>query len=112
MIHFCDPRCDIVLVMPDGKVYDAILGHVRKLKKENNVSDALLTIYEAFIHPLLSVVSDSTNLSGWMSGAIKQSRESMTADQLLVFDEVWKQDVVASIKDLTKHKMCQTPRTS
>lgn len=101
-IHFCDPRCDIVSVMPDGKVYEAIEAHVRKLKTENNVADALLTIYEGFIHPLLSVVPDSTNVRGRLSGSIKQARQAMTADQLLFFDEMWKEDVVTSIRNLTE----------
>lgn len=100
-IHFCDPRCDIVCVMPDGKVYEAIDAHVRQLQADNNVSDALLTIYEAFIHPLLSVVPDSTNLRGRLSGSIKQARQVMTPDQLAFFDETWKQDVVTSIRNLT-----------
>lgn len=100
-IHFCDPRCDIVCVMPDGKVYEAIDAHVRQLRADNKVSDALLTIYEAFIHPLLSVVPDSTNLRGRLSGSIKQARQVMTPDQLAFFDEMWTQDVVTSIRNLT-----------
>ena len=101
-IHFCDPRCDIVSVMPDGKVYEAIEAHVRNLKADNKVADALLTIFEAFIHPLLSVVPDSTNLRGRLSGSIKQARQAMTPGQLSFFDEMWKQDVVTSIRNLTE----------
>ncbi|CAN0369108.1 unnamed protein product [Ectocarpus sp. 6 AP-2014] len=100
-IHFCDPRCDIVSVMPDGKVYEAIEEHVRRLSREDNIPEALLTIYEAFIHPLLSVVPDSKIMLGRFSGAIKEARQQMTAPQLSFFDEMWQADVVASIKNLT-----------
>lgn len=100
-IHFCDPRTDIVAVLPDGKVYEAIESYVKQLVKENKKSEALLTIYEAFIHPLLSVVPDSKSLNGRMSGNIKSARESMTDAQRSFFDQVWRLDVVTSIKDLT-----------
>lgn len=101
-IHFCDPRCDIVSIMPDGKVYEAIDAYVKQLVDEGNTSDALLTVYEAFIHPLLSVVPDSKNIGGRLSGSIKKARQGMSAEQLHFFDEMWKLDVVTSIKELTE----------
>lgn len=100
-IHFCDPRCDIVCIMPDGKVYEAIQMYVAKLAQDGNVSDALLTLYEAFIHPLLTVVPDTKRTGGRLSGVIKKIRGLMSDDQLEFFDETWKADVVTSIKDLT-----------
>lgn len=101
-INFCDPRTDIVSILPDGKVYEAIDSYVTKLVQENKLPDALLTIYEAFIHPLLSVVPDNKSLDGRMSGSIKTARESMTEGQRSFFDEIWKMDVVTSIKELTE----------
>lgn len=100
-IHFCDPRCDIVCIMPDGKVYEAIQMYVTKLAKDGDIPDALLTLYEAFIHPLLTVVPDTKKTGGRLSGVIKRIRGVMSHDQLAFFDETWKADVVTSIKDLT-----------
>lgn len=101
-IHFCDPRCDIVSVMPDGKVYDAIEAHVKQLTEAGMVSEALLTLYEAFIHPLLSVVPDGMNMHGRLSGSMKTARDNMTDPQLEFFDGMWRMDVVTSIKNLTE----------
>lgn len=101
-IHFCDPRCDIVSIMPDGKVYDAIQAYVAGLVRDGNVSDALLTLYEAFIHPLLTVVPDSKRTGGRLSGVIMRIRDTMSSDQVQFFDEIWKGDVVKSIKELTE----------
>lgn len=101
-IHFCDPRCDIVCIMPDGKVYEAIQMYVTKLARDGNVAEALLTLYEAFIHPLLTVVPDTKRTGGRLSGVIKKVRDLMSYDQLEFFDETWKADVVTSIKDLTQ----------
>lgn len=101
-IHFCDPRCDIVSIMPDGKVYDAIEAHVNQLEEAGKVSEALLTLYEAFIHPLLSVVPDGMNMHGRLSGSMKKARESMTDTQVEFFDVMWQMDVVTSIKNLTE----------
>lgn len=101
-IHFCDPRCDIVSIMPDGKVYDAIEAHVHQLAGAGKVSEALLTLYEAFIHPLLSVVPDGMNMHGRLTGSMKKAREQMTATQVEFFDVMWYMDVVTSIKSLTE----------
>ena len=87
-IHFCDPRCDIVSVLPDGKVYDSINFYTQQLIRDNNISEALLTIYEAFIHPLLSVVPDKKSMSGRLSGSMKTARSKMTQEQLRFFDEI------------------------
>lgn len=101
-IHFCDPRCDIVSIMPDGKVYQAISAYVHQLVADNNTSDALLTLYEAFIHPLLSVVPDHKSMGGRLTGTMKSARENMTPEQRKFFDEMWELDVVTSIKGLTE----------
>jgi len=100
-IHFIDPRVDIVAILPDGKVYDALKMYISKKIEEGDTECALMTIYEAFIHPLLSMFPDKLVMKGRMVGSLGKLRESMTPSQVSFFDGVWKKDVIGRISSLT-----------
>ena len=101
-IHFIDPRVDIVAILPDGKVYDALKMYISNKIREGDKECALMTIYEAFIHPLLSMFPDKLVMKGRMIGSIEKLRERMTSDQVSFFDMVWKTDVIGKISSLTE----------
>lgn len=101
-IHFVDPRVDIVSVLPDGKLYEAISYYTDHLIQSGDCSGALLTVYEAFIHPLLSVVPNSSlGMNGRMNGVMERYVEKMTVIQQEVFKYLWKEDIIGKIKVLT-----------
>ena len=101
-IHFIDPRMDIVCILPDGKLFDAISHYVKHLDQEKkNVHEALLTIYEAFIHPLLTVVPDKFGLGGRMTGVMERFTDQMTVAQKSIFYELWKTEVIQNIKNVS-----------
>jgi len=100
-VHFVDPRTDIVAILPDGKVYDAIDSHVAQLTKDGDKEGVIMTIYEAFIHPLLSLFPDNKDMGGRMVGKIQGMKEKMTPEQVVYFEKVWKEDVIGRISKLT-----------
>jgi len=100
-IHFVDPRIDIVSVLPDGKLYEAISHYADYLVSQNDVNGALMTIYEAFIHPLLSVVPDKFGMKGRMTGVMEKFRERMNDTQKKFFESKWKTDVIQRVKNLS-----------
>ena len=100
-IHFVDPRMDIVSVLPDGKLYEAISHYTEHLLRQGDSSGALMTVYEAFIHPLLSIVPDKFGVIGRMTGVMERFRQQMTETQRGLFLQLWKQDVVGRIKTLS-----------
>jgi len=101
-IHFIDPRVDIVAILPDGKIYDALDMFITSKIKEGDTECALMTIYEAFIHPLMSMFPDKMVMKGRMVGTIENMRSKMTPGQKTFFDSVWKKDVIGRISTLTK----------
>ena len=100
-IHFVDPRMDIVAVLPDGKLYEAISHYADHLQKQGDVNGALVTVYEAFIHPLLSIVPDKFGVDGRMTGVMERYRNKMTETQREFFLRTWNTDVVQKIKALS-----------
>lgn len=101
-IHFVDPRVDIVSVLPDGKLYEAISYYTNHLVASGDCNGALLTVYEAFIHPLLSVVpSKSFGIEGRMTGVMERHVKMMTLQQEKVFMRLWKRDIIGKIKVLS-----------
>lgn len=101
-IHFVDPRMDMVCVLPNGKLFDAISHYVNFLHGQKHFSEALLTIYEAFIHPLLSIVPDKFGARGRLTGVIGRFLDKMTSDQKNIFTLLWQDQVVASVKVLSE----------
>lgn len=100
-IHFVDPRMDIVSVLPDGKLYEAISYYTDHLVKNKDIGGALMTIYESFIHPLLSVVPEKFGVNGRMTGVMERFREKMNDDQRRFFEDLWKKDVIQRVKNLS-----------
>lgn len=100
-IHFVDPRMDIVSVLPDGKLYEAISHYTDHLVSKGDTGGALMTVYEAFIHPLLSVVPDKFGVNGRMTGVMERFRDNMTDPQKRFFLQNWQTDVVSRIKKLS-----------
>lgn len=101
-VHFIDPRADLVAILPNGNVYKAIEYYVKHLLDLGDKEKAIMTVYEAYIHPLLSLFPDKLVMSGRLSGSMETSREKMTEEQKKFFDAVWKRDVVGRISTLTE----------
>ena len=101
-IHFVDPRTDIVAILPDGKVFEAITMYVEDLIKKKKFDGALMTLYEAFIHPLLSIFPDKLEMTGRLTGQMERSRGVMDVEQREFFDSIWRRDVVQRISLLTE----------
>lgn len=101
-IHFIDPRADIVAILPDGKIYDAIDSYVKLLVQSGDKKNAIMTLYEAFIHPLLSLFPDKKVMKGRLTGNMEQSRELMKRHQQEFFDKIWRDDVIYRIFQLTE----------
>lgn len=101
-IHFVDPRTDIVAILPDGKVFDAIKTYIADRLEKKDYDGVLMTLYEAFIHPLLSIFPDKLNMSGRLTGQMQNSRETMDDVQKTFFDLVWRRDIVKRIASLTE----------
>lgn len=101
-IHFVDPRMDIVGVLPDGKLYEAITHYTKFLMRSGNLSEALMTVYEAFIHPLLSIVPNKFGVHGRMTGVMERYESQMTEVQQSLFLRLWKVDIVERIKTLSE----------
>lgn len=101
-VHFIDPRVDIVAILPDGKVYEALEMYVTTKIGEGDKESALMALYEAFIHPLLSLFPDKLVMTGRMTGSVEKLRTQMTPSQVSFFDSVWKEDVIKRIAGLTK----------
>lgn len=100
-IHFVDPRMDIVSVLPDGKLYEAISYYTEYLVSQNDINGALMTVYEAFIHPLLSVVPDKFGIKGRMTGVMERFRGNMNDSQRKFFESKWQTDVIKRVKSLS-----------
>jgi len=99
-IHFIDPRVDLIAILPNGKIYEAIDLYVKDLASNKKYSDVIVTLYEAFIHPLMNLFPDNLILTGRLSGAIKEAKSKMTHEQLIFFEKVWKYDVLDNVSGL------------
>lgn len=99
-VHFIDPRVDLVAILPNGKVYDAIDMAIDRLIEEGKYSTILLTLYEAFIHPLISLFPDKTNINGRLSDSINDLKSRMNKEQLYFFEESWREDILGNISKI------------
>lgn len=100
-IHFIDPRMDIVAVLPDGKLYDAVSHYTTHLVSIGDINGAMVTIYEAFIHPLLSIVPDKFGINGRMTGVMERYVSGMTDAQKKFFIEKWASEVTGRVQKLS-----------
>ena len=99
-IHFIDPRVDMVSILPDGKIFQAITHYTEYNASKGNFSEAVLTIYEALVHPLSSLLPDKKNLKGRLVGSFDLFRSKMSLSQGETFDKVWKKDITGGIIDI------------
>ncbi|CAM9092231.1 unnamed protein product, partial [Ectocarpus sp. 12 AP-2014] len=99
-IHFIDPRVDMVSVLPDGKLFEAITHYVNHKASEGLFDDAVLTIFESIVHPLSSLLPDRRNLVGRLVGVFDAFRARMTPLQRQTFDKIWVGDITGGIVSL------------
>jgi len=99
-IHNIDPRADAVYVMPDGKLFEAITHYSDFQASNGDFNEAVLTIYEALIHPLSSLFPDRKTLKGRLVGIFETLRSKMTSRQGETFDKIWKNDIIKRIVGL------------
>jgi len=100
-VHFVDPRTDLVAILPGGNVYKSITFYTQHLISKGEKDAALMTLYEAYIHPLQSLFPDKLVPSGRFSGSIEKAKSLMTNEQRTFFQNIWKTDVIGRISDLT-----------
>ena len=62
----------------------------------------MVTLFEAYIHPLHSLFPDKLVPSGRFSGSIEKAKNAMTNEQKSFFTMIWKKDVIAKISELTR----------
>lgn len=96
-VHFIDPRVDLVAILPNGKVYDAIDMAINRLIEEEKYSTILLTLYEAFVHPLISLFPDKNVINGRLSHSISDLKSRMNQEQLYFFEKTWRKDILENI---------------
>lgn len=99
-IHFIDPRVDMVSVLPDGKLFQAITHYVNHNASKGLFDEALLTIFESIVHPLSSLLPDRINLVGRLVGVFDAFRARMSPPQRQTFDKIWVGDITGGIVDL------------
>ncbi|CAM9431988.1 unnamed protein product [Pylaiella littoralis] len=96
-IHFIDPRVDMVSVLPDGKLFEAISFYAHHKASQGYFDDAVLTIFESIVHPLSSLLPDRKNLTGRLIGVFEAFRTKMTPVQRATFDKIWVRDITGGI---------------
>lgn len=99
-IHFIDPRVDMVSVLPDRKLFEAISFYAHHKAAHGSFDDAGLTIFESIVHPLSSLLPDRKNLRGRLVGAFETLRKQMTPVQKATFDKIWAGDITGGIVDI------------
>ena len=100
-IHFVDPRTDLIAILPGGNVYKSIQFYTQSLLEKDDKEAVLVTLFEAYIHPLNSLLPDQLVPSGRFSGSIEKAKNMMTSNQKTFFTMVWKKDVIGRILELT-----------
>lgn len=102
-IHFIDPRVDLVSVLPDGKLFQAISHYTDHRASKGDFPGAVLTVYEALVHPLSSLLPDKRNLRGRLVGTFETLRRKMSASQGETFDRLWESEITGGITSIN-HK--------
>ena len=101
-IHFIDPRVDMVSVLPDGKLFQAISHYVNDMAVEGDFTGGVLTVYEALVHPLSSLLPDKRNLRGRLVGAFETLRSKMNDKQGETFDRLWMSEITGGITSINQ----------
>ena len=96
-IHFVDPRTDLTAVLPDGKLYQAVMHYVDHLRRQHRQDEVKLLLYETFVHPLLSIVNPDGTLQGRLNMVMQKYLESMTPSQYRFFVSKWHNDVILNV---------------
>lgn len=114
-IHFIDPRVDMVSVLPDGKLFEAISFYAHHKASQGSFDDAVLTVFEALVHPLSSLLPDRKNLTGRLVGVFDAFRAKMTPGQRATFDKIWVRDITGGIgtinaKYIRLHETYSSPK--
>jgi hypothetical protein len=101
-IHFIDPRVDLVSVLPDGKLFQAISHYADHQAAKGDFAGAVLTVYEALVHPLSSLLPDKRNLRGRLVGTFESLRSKMSPRQGETFDRLWVSEITGGITLINK----------
>lgn len=101
-IHFIDPRVDLVSVLPDGKLFQAISHYTDHRASKGDFAGAVLTVYEALVHPLSSLLPDKRNLRGRLVGTFETLRKMMSPAQGVTFDRLWQSEITGGITAINK----------
>ncbi len=96
-IHFIDPRVDLVSVLPDGKLFQAISHYAADRASKGDFAGGVLTLYEALVHPLSSLLPDKRNLRGRLVGTFETLRGRMSPLQGQTFDRLWVSEITGGI---------------
>ena len=101
-IHFIDPRVDLVSVLPDGKLFQAISHYADHRASKGDFSGAVLTVYESLVHPLASLLPDKRNLRGRLVGTFETLRSKMNHSQGETFDRLWVSEITGGISEINR----------
>ncbi|AAR26886.1 FirrV-1-B11 [Feldmannia irregularis virus a] len=104
-IHYIDPRTDLVAILPNGQILEAIVHYAHHLHSQHKDLELKLLLYETFIHPLLSIVSpsgDSAVLEGRLNTVLQKYVANMTTAQMGFFRDKWSVDVIANIENVRR----------
>lgn len=101
-IHFIDPRVDLVSVLPDGKLFQAISHYTNHRATKGDFAGAILTVYESLVHPLSSLLPDKNNLRGRLVGTFETLRSKMSSSQGETFDRLWVSEITGGITLINK----------
>lgn len=101
-IHFIDPRVDLVSVLPDGKLFQAISHYTDHCASRGDFAGSVLTVYEALVHPLSSLLPDKRNLRGRLVGTFEALRSKMSIRQGETFDRLWVSEITGGITAINK----------
>ena len=99
-IHFIDPRVDMVSVLPDGKMFEAISHYAHHKASQGSFDDAVLTVFESIVQPLSSLLPDRKNLMGRLVGVFDAFKNKMTPAQRATFDKIWVDDITGGITSI------------
>ena len=104
-VHYVDPRTDLVAILPNGKIFEAIVHYANYLHSQHNNNNLAvkLLLYETFIHPLLSIVNpDGVLLEGRLNTVLQRYLADMTVDQTNFFREKWIVEVIGSVEHVRR----------
>ncbi|CAM9645913.1 unnamed protein product, partial [Phaeothamnion confervicola] len=101
-IHFIDPRADVVCVLPDGNLFKAIAEYAVRCATAGNYNDAVLVLYEAFIHPLWAIFPDKRVLVGRLKGRFEDFFKRLPAEKVETFKAMWQTKITEQFSGVLK----------